>query len=214
MGYQPALEPKKQGDPKQPEPKIITGKKDTAPQGAGAKFYKAKSGFANWHFNEQAQKRIVEGFVKHGDFSALGGDCTLEGTYEKEGRTGEMKIAIFEEKVIGSDKETRTVVKANLNIDYQLIPLRDKEEKDLMVPPYSGGLLMAMYHYHRFLTLGPKGFKSFGEAEGFSAGGVEPVYVQPLKGAEAKDFKDIRLMADVIRTEYAGVTAKWYFFLR
>ena len=209
MGYQPAVEKDPNQPQPQPQPKKVEPK-NAGPQGEGAKFYKAKKGFANYYFNEQAQKRVREGFARHGDFAGVAGDWVIEGTYEKEGRIGEMRIAIVEEKVVGSDKETRGIVNAKLNIDYKLEPLRkDQDEKDLMVPPFSGGLLMAMYHYNRFLTLGPKGFDSEG---GFVNGGVEPVYVQPIVGAEAKALKDVRVMADVIRTEYAGVAGKWYFY--
>jgi len=212
MGYQPALE-KKDGPQPEPMPKIdpkIIGKKDAGPQGEGAKFYKAKKGFANYYFNEQAQKRVLEGFAKHGDFSSLRGDWVLGGSYEKDKRPGPFTASITEKKVVGSDKDTRTVVNANINIDFILEPLKSKqEEKDLMVPPYSGGFLMALYHWNRFLTLGPKGFDT---ENGFLHGGVEPIYVQPMTGDEVKSFAGIRVMAEVIRTEYAGVTGKWYFY--
>ncbi|MCE9533336.1 MAG: trypsin-like peptidase domain-containing protein [Planctomycetes bacterium] len=206
MGYQPALEQKK--GPDQPQP--IVGKKDTGPQGEGAKFYKPKKGFANYYFNEQAQKRVLEGFTKLGDFSGVRGDWLIEGSYEKEKRTGDLKFNIVEEKVVGTEKETRTIIRANLNTDYQLEPLKANQmDKDLMVPPYSGGLLMAMFHWNRFLTLGPKGFDG---TNGFFHGGSEPIYVQPITGNESTVFKDIRVMAEVIRTEYAGVAGKWYFY--
>jgi S1-C subfamily serine protease len=207
MGHQPALEEKKQPQPgpmPQPGPQPKKG-----PEGEGAKFYKQKKGFANYYFNEQAQKRVTEGFAKHGDFSGVGGDWTIEGTYERDGRTGELKMSIIDEKVVGSEKDTRPVVTANLNIDYRLEPLKSsQEDKELMVPPYSGGLLMAMYHYRRFLAQGSKGF----ESANFFHGGVEPIYVQPITGPEVKTFKDVRVMTDVIRTEHAGVAAKWYFY--
>lgn len=215
MGYQPAIDPKQADAPKQPQPipKIdpkILKKDGGAPQGEGAKFYKAKKGFANYYFNEQAQKRVRDGFTKLGDFSGVAGDWVIEGTYEKEGRTGDMKVAIIEEKVVGSDKETRSVINGKFNLDERLEPLKKNQtDKDLMVPAFSGGLLMAMYHYNRFTTLGPKGFDNEG---GYFHGGVEPIYVQPITGPESKSFKDIRVMCEVIRTEYAGVAGKWYFY--
>ncbi len=67
---------------------------------------------------------------------------------------------------------------------------------------------MAMYHYRRFLTQGPKGF----ELGNFYHGGYEPFYVQPLTGPTVKSFRDIRLMTEVIRTEHAAVPCKWYFY--
>jgi len=206
MGYQPALEQKKQNEPKV-DPKL---QKDVGPQGEGAKFYKAKKGFANYYFNEQAQKRVRDGFNKHGDFSAVAGDWLIDGTYEKEGRLGDMKISIVEEKVQGTEKETRTVINGKLNLEERLEPLKKGQtDKDLMVPAFSGGLLMAMYHYNRFVTLGPKGFDG---ADGYFHGGVEPAYVQPITGNESKNLADVRVMCEVIRTDYAGVAAKWYFY--
>ncbi len=202
MGNQPAVEPKKQGPPpKQPA---------KGPQGEGAKFYKPKKGFANYYFNEQAQKRVLEGFAKHGDFSRLTGDWVIEGNRVKEGRQDDMKIQIIEEKVVGSDKDTRPIVRGKFNLDLVLEPLKQaQEEKNLVEPAGSGGLLMAFYHYRRFLTLGPKGFEG---DNGFYHGGTEPIYVQPLKDATAKSFKDVRVMTEVLRTEHAGVSVKWYFY--
>ncbi len=215
MGYQPAVDPNAKGpDGQKPAPKIepkIIGKKDgPGPQGDGAKFYKAKKGFANYYFNEQSQKRVIEGMRKLGDFSTVGGDWQLTGTFEKDKRIGDMSVAIVEEKVVGNDKETRTVVNGMFNVAYKLEPLRSGQDlKNMMVPPASGGLLMALYQYHRFLTMGPKGF----EPElGFTHGGVEPIYVQPIAGNESRDFAEIRVMAEVIRTEYAATPVKWYIY--
>jgi len=208
MGYQPAVVKSDQPEPKQPMP--VQPKK--APEGAGAKLYKARKGFANYYFNEQAQKRALEGFAKHGDFKGVGGDWLLEGTYEREGRTGDMKIKIVDEKVVGNDKETRPIVTASLVNDYRLEPFKtgmeEQDVKDLTVPPYSGGALMAAYHYRRFLTQLQKGF----EGNNFTHGGVEPIYVQPITGPETKSFKEIRVDCEVIHTEHAGVAGKWYFY--
>src|SRR5262249_30202553 len=43
------------------------------PATPASKLYKAKEGFANYYFNEQAQKRLLDAFVKHGDFSKATG---------------------------------------------------------------------------------------------------------------------------------------------
>ena len=169
--------------------------------------------FANYWFNEQSQKRLLEGFAKLGNFKDVAGEWIISGTFEREQRIGDMSIRVFDEKVAGSESETRPIVIGKLNVDYRLEPLKpspDLEipEKDLMVPPYSGGMLMAFYHYRRFLTLGVQGF----EGQNFFHGGNEPIYVQPIKGPESKAFKDIRVNCEVIRTEHAGVPAKWYFY--
>jgi serine protease Do len=158
----------------------------------------------------------MEGFAKHGDFKPLSGEWVLDGNVEREGRTGDMNVRIFEEKVVGNEKETRPIVIGKLAVEYRLEPLKTLQdekdltahEKELMVPPYSGGMLMAMYHYRRFLTQGEKGF----ESKNFVHGGVEPIYVQPLSGPESKSYKDIRVNCEVIRTEHASVEGKWYFY--
>jgi hypothetical protein len=118
-------------------------------------------------------------------------------------------MAVVEEKV-PNEMGVRPVVKASLNIDYTLMPLDlEQDEKVQMAPPYTGCLLMAMYHYQRMLTLGAAGFD---RDEGYFHGGVEPVYIQPLAGPEAKSFKEIRVNTEVIRTRFAGVSGKWYFY--
>jgi serine protease Do len=208
MGNLPALADKKQDpQPKQPGP----GPQPKGPEGSGAKFYKARKGFANYWFNEQAQKRLMDAFTKLGDFKGVGGEWIVDGTYERDGRLGDINFRIFDEKVVGNEKDTRPVVVMKANADYRLEPLKSVPEenlKDLVVPPYSGGLMMAMYHYRRFLTLADKGF----ESNNFFHGGNEPIYVQPINGPESKSIKGLRVNCEVIRTEHAGVPAKWYFY--
>jgi hypothetical protein len=75
-----------------------------------------------------------------------------------------------------------------------------------MEPIGSGGLMMALYHYHRFLTLGQKGFE--GE---FTHGGTEPFYPPPPDGSVPKSLNDLRVECDVIRTKHGPVAGKWYF---
>jgi hypothetical protein len=55
------------------------------------------------------------------------------------------------------------------------------------------------------LTAGVKGFD-----RAFIHGGVEPFYV-PGPDSAKRDFTKERVMAEVIRTEGGGVSAKWYF---
>src|SRR5947199_406932 len=42
-------------------------------------YYKAKEGFANYYFNEQARDKLLAAFKKHGDFSKLNGDWVFNG---------------------------------------------------------------------------------------------------------------------------------------
>jgi hypothetical protein len=65
---------------------------------------------------------------------------------------------------------------------------------------------MAMYHYHRLLTLGSKGFEG-----GFSHGGREPFYPPPSDGAPPRSLAALRTDTQVLTTEHAAVHSKWHF---
>ena len=99
------------------------------------------------------------------------------------------------------------VVKLNLGgLDYGLEPLKSNQDiRDVKDPPGSGGLLMALFQYHRLLTLGAKGFTAFNHA------GSEPLYPMPAEGLKAKSYSDIRLDTDVLKTEHAAFSSKWFF---
>src|SRR4029079_18148557 len=113
-------------------------------------------------------------------------------------------------------KNTRPVVTLQLGLtDYKLEPQKQGlTTADLTEPPYTGGLMMALYQYKRFLTLGPAG----SENDRCNHAGVEPVYFRPLtepkEPKQKKKLEDYRVWAEVIRTEHADVPAKWYFYRR
>ena len=67
--------------------------------------------------------------------------------------------------------------------------------------------MMALYQYKRFLTLGAKG----SEGDKCNHAGIEPVYMLPVEG-RPKKMDDVRIWAEVIRTEHADVQSKWYFY--
>ena len=77
----------------------------------------------------------------------------------------------------------------------------------MKVPSGSGGLLLALYHYKLLLTEGMKGFS---QERSFHAGS-EPFYPYPVDGSTPKRLQDLRVDADVLKTEYGAVAAKWYF---
>ena len=81
------------------------------------------------------------------------------------------------------------------------------DPRELHDPPGSGGLLMAMYHYHRLLTLGQKGFEG-----DFAHGGNEPYYIA-LTDNKTPRWVGGGADAETLVTEHAAVKAKWYFFL-
>ena len=71
----------------------------------------------------------------------------------------------------------------DLNIKYSLSPLKQTDTSRQREPIGSGGLMMALYHYRRLLTMGAKGF----EAE-FAHGGFEPFYPYPIDGSTPKSL--------------------------
>jgi S1-C subfamily serine protease len=201
MGYQrkvividPGDEDKK---PKPPQPKI-------AIPAAVAKVYEAKPGFANYYFNKQERDRLLAGFHKHGDFTNLGKNWTAETEDEVKGKKSQGQFSITEEK---DDKNSKPLVKLTVNgIDYDLEPLKTGLPAEVLKDPRnSGGLLEALYQYHELMTVGEKAFPT-----NFSHGGIEPFY-PPLPPGNKPDFAKQRVDCEVLRTESAGVSAKWYF---
>jgi hypothetical protein len=107
-------------------------------------YYKAKEGFANYYFNEQARDKLVAAFKKHGDFSKLGGDWVFRGKGTIRDAVGTALIAI---KYKGAkDGVNDTIVGTVGGIDQNLEPLKtDIKIDDLKEPIGSGGLLIALY---------------------------------------------------------------------
>lgn len=182
--------------PMPPRPGPVPKKEDDpSKKSSAAKFYKEQKGFANVYFNNEQRDKLLAAFKKHGDFAAVRGTWTADGSYEQDDRKGDIKFEVGEVK--GSP-----LVKLKLNIDYTLEPVKEGQDvRDLMEPVGSGGLMMAVYHYHRFLTVGAKGFE--GE---FSHGGWEPFYPPGAKPAAER-----RVDCEVIRTKHAAVECKWFF---
>ena len=198
MGSIPA-EKAADAPPGGPPPKAPPPAKGAKPpaDSAAAKLYKAKPGFANYHFNEVEQARLTAA-AKHGDFTGLTAKWAATGTYKAGDRNGPMTLDIADNK--GDD--AGAVVALRLNVAHRLEPLKRQDLADLAAPVGSGGLMMALYHHRRLLTLGAKGFE--GE---FTHGGKEPFYPP----ADGKGPADARVMCDVLRTKHGAVECKWYF---
>jgi S1-C subfamily serine protease len=190
--------------PDQPPPPVP--KKDTPTPKKGsegseaAKLFVPRKGYANWHFNELERDKLLGEFRKHGDFSTVPGSWAAEGKYEVGERKGDLKFEITE----GSDASP--LVKLKLNIEHSLAPLKETDPRLQVEPINSGGLMIALYHWHRFLTVGPKGFEGL-----FAHGGHEPFYPYPTDGSAPKSLGDLRTDTSVIRTKHGSTEAKWYF---
>jgi serine protease Do len=190
-------------------PPMPTPRPGPAPKGPGtppkadspaAKLYKQQKGFANFHFNEVQRDKLLAAVKKHGDFSAAATSLIGEGTYDQGVRKGEVRFEVTQHA------EDPTVA-LRMNIDQKLNPLKKNADlRELTEPINSGGLMMALYHYHRFLALGAEGFE--GE---FVHGGSEPLYPPKADGSTPKSLAELRVDTDVIRTRHGSVSCKWYF---
>jgi S1-C subfamily serine protease len=171
-----------------------------APKGAGetAKMFEARKGYSNWYFNALEQNRLLAAFKAHGDFSGLTGAWTIAGRYEKPDRNGPMKVTVAEREGIAK-------VTMELNIATTLEPLRQSDKHIQQEPIGSGGLMMAVYHYHRLLTQGAKGFEGL-----FAYGGYEPFY-PPADGPAPKPLAARRIDCEVLNTRHGSVPCKWFF---
>jgi serine protease Do len=200
------------GRPKAPQPAPQQRPAPPIPNSPATRYYKAKPGFANFYFNEQETNRLWSGFVKHGDFASLTGTWTIDADLERNGKTASARISIAEEKN-PDGKTSKTLVKLFLgNIGYVLDPLKPDNDADALKQPTdnngSGGFLMALFQYHRLLTLGAKGFTAFNHA------GYEPLYPMPADGLKLKSYSDIRVDTEVLKTEHAAFSSKWFFSQR
>jgi S1-C subfamily serine protease len=189
------LLPKDEADPPQrPRPGRPPRPEGPKPNPEAMKLFKAKKGFANYYFNELAQTRLLDGLRQHGDFAEFTGKWLIEGDLERKGQRVPVRVEIAE--LPGA----RTVVSIDLaGVKFALDPLKENPDpRELRDPPGSGGLLMTLYHYHRLLTQGAKGFEG-----GFAHGGHEPCY--PASDARR------RVEAETLVGEHAAVSGKWFF---
>jgi hypothetical protein len=171
-----------------------------------AKYFQAKTGFANFYFNKQEKDRLWAAFQKHGDLSGFKGEWTVKAVGEADKRTTKLEVSI---KDVG-DKTPCTM--NILGLDYSLEPLETgtKAARDAHLnPPRSGGFLMALYMYRQLMAFGEPGFKG-GD---FFHGGHEPFYLPPPRVGKI-NYNALRVDCEVLRTRFAGVTCKWYFALK
>jgi serine protease Do len=203
MSYTPPVRKQPTGPgapPAPPKPKAF---------GEGAKFFEERKGFANYYFNRLERDRVLASLKKLADYAPLTGEWSWTGTYDRENRGGDFLIKVEDVKNANDPTETHPLVTLQFGLtDYKLEPLKGGlTTADLTEPPYTGGLLMALYQYKRFLTLGPKG----SEGDKCQHAGMEPVYMNPVSGPPKK-FDEIRVWCEVVRTEHASVPSKWYFY--
>jgi serine protease Do len=196
---QPPDQPKPQPGPKQP-------RHSPNPNSPATKLYQPKEGFANFYFNKLERERLLAGCRKHGDFTKVGKEWTIEAEGDVKQKNASVTFTISEVKDTegtGSHPRVHAVISG---VDYDLEPLKTKvTPEELKEPRGSGGLLLALYHLQQLLAVGEKSFTG-----DFSHGGNEPFYPPAPDGARP-DYAKQRVDCEVLRTEQAGVAAKWYF---
>ena len=192
-----------EGDPK----KIIVAK-NPAPQGPAAKLYEAKAGFANYYFNKIEKTRLLASMKKNGDFAPVGGTWTMQGNVRlKKLNTDSKTTLTIDEKKSDDGKNSEPYVKLSIEaFDYDLYPLKAGQEAGVLKKPeFSGGLLPAMYVWHRLMTQGEAGFSEF------LHGGVEPFYPPVPQGEKDKSFTERRVDCEVINSRHGPFLTKWFF---
>jgi S1-C subfamily serine protease len=194
-------EPKPDGPRPAPQPKLPPTPK--AGNSEAAKMYVARKGYSNWYFNEVERDKLLAGFKKHGDFATAAGPWSAEGKYEVGERKGDLRFEVTE----GSDASP--LVNLKLNIEHKLAPLKDTDARLQLEPVGSGGAMMALYHWHRMLTVGPKGFEGI-----FAHAGNAPFYPWPADGSTPPSLASLRVDCAVLKTKHGSVECRWYFSLK
>jgi len=191
-------QPKVDAPPPPPKAKL------PAPKGGGdsevAKLYVPKKGYANWYFNELERDKLLGEVKKQGDFTSFTGAWVAEGKYEMGERKGDFRFELTE------GKDADPIVNLKLNIEHKLAPLKDTDRRLQAEPIGSGGLMLALYQWHRFLTKGAKGFEGL-----FAHGGTEPFYPYPVDGKNPKSLADLRTDCAVLKTKHGSTESKWFF---
>jgi serine protease Do len=175
------------------------------------KLYEAKPGFANYYFNKIERDRLLAVSRAQSDFHDAAGEWSATGRIELKNGPAPFQITMREDPSATGSSRTLISLKLGPN-QYELDPLKAEQETHRLTdPPGSGGLLMAMYQYRRFLTMGRPGFEGRFDYEG-----VEPFY-PPQASAAAGTGATLaasRIDTEVVATEHAAVPAKWYFVPR
>ena len=170
--------PPKEGDPPQPEPKPEA--KPAHPPAAMPdivkKHFIAKPGYVNYYFNQFEQDRVWTALVARGDYAGTGGVWTLDG-----------ETAMNEPFTLEFSNEDSTIKLPSGQLKIELAGgLSNRQD-----PPGSGGLLVALALWRRFLIEGPQKF-----------GDVYYLGTAPLVGHEG--------LVDVLIAAHDDVECRFY----
>ncbi|MFO0813747.1 MAG: trypsin-like peptidase domain-containing protein [Gemmatales bacterium] len=158
------------------------------PNHAGRKLYKRKTGFTNYYFNELERDRVLKAFQSRGNIDSKTGVWNFSGEVIRPIKS------LFSMSL--DDKQVSMKIDGK---ETAIEPVKTGETpENLSVPQGSGGLAMALFHWRRFLLQREKGFDA-----AFFYAGTEPFYPT----GQSKEMT----LADVLQSEYAATTCKWYF---
>jgi len=108
-----------------------------------AKYYKARSGYANYYFNELNRDRVWKAFSDKNDYAELVGTWRVTGTLSEGGAV---------DMVLADNEVTGAIRGTNAKVD------PGKDLSDQTDPDGSGGLLVALHLWQRLLTRSPEKF--------------------------------------------------------
>ena len=112
-----------------------------------AKWHVARSGFANYHFNELAQKRVLVGLNGWGSFEER-----VRGRWKLTGKLNQKQACTVTLADAGAGLEAGDLV---------AVQKLDEMQEILDEPPGTGGLLGALSHWRQLCLYGSEGFGSF-----------------------------------------------------
>lgn len=138
---QPGAAPEpNEGDPKPPGPIPVPKKPGSPVPAKYADHFKARRGFANYYFNELNRDRIWDTGKKTGDFTSATGQWEIKGSVDN---VGDVSFVLENESATANWAGEVVKLDAAKDLDKQL------------GPKGSGGMLVALHLWRRYLTLGP-----------------------------------------------------------
>ncbi len=144
QGRQSIESPRSPENPPQEGPGQIQqeDREEQAPQDGFESLFVARRGFANYYFNQLERDRVWSGFLRHGDFTKQDFDWRIKAEMENQ----EVTLVLGREKSgmqVGEDI-------------YVLDP--DEDLATQLVPPQTGGLLVALHLWRKLLVESPSRF--------------------------------------------------------
>jgi S1-C subfamily serine protease len=160
--------------PGQPRPGRAAAHKPVEVPPEIQKLIKARSGFANYYFNELNRDRVWSAFTAKGDLTSAAGAWKLTG--EMPG-LGKVEVTLADDASSATFPQGAVKLNASQDLDQQL------------GPPGTGGLLAALHLWRQLLVAGPQKFGDvyyYGTAPSEAIGGQADVLIGTRNVAELR----------------------------